>query len=250
MNGIGYNWCYCRITDKAIINYGNIDLLSRFILHADRRVRDLGIRLSLSNDFDELLEINQANSDSWYDLLPTVDHRYSTLTPETAFWVRGEDEGGKVVLTRAGRLFDLRGANLAEHLSSLRLFYDEPMDHQNAMCACEAPSANYMTGRMAISTGVWHHPDLRRRGRAGVILTGLMSRLFNALFVAQWDVAYTFGLMDDERVGRGLARANALPHAEPGITFQADAAAEAHRMSLVWFTRAEVEEDLRRAVVR
>lgn len=101
-----------RLPDQINVNFGPAEAAGQSILLTDRRVRDIGIRLSLSFDFDELLRANRSNSKDWYALPPMFDSTYNELGVDNAFWLRGIDRHGDVVLTHAVRLYVWRGTDL------------------------------------------------------------------------------------------------------------------------------------------
>src|SRR5258708_17571074 len=90
-----------RLPDALTIKYGPGPLLGRFVLAADRAVRRRGITLRVRHDFDELVNINKyyVARDMWYPLLDAFNPRCADLTPETAYWISGENEAGEVVVT-------------------------------------------------------------------------------------------------------------------------------------------------------
>ena len=60
--------------EDLTVEHGPVDLFGRFFLKADTALRQRGISLSFGT-FDELLEANQRNRDSWLALAPTFSQR-------------------------------------------------------------------------------------------------------------------------------------------------------------------------------
>ena len=89
-----------RLPDALTIKHGPAPLLAHYVLESDRQARDLGVRLGIRNDFDELVEINERESRSgtWYRLLILFDPRLTDLTPENSYWISGENDNGEIVL--------------------------------------------------------------------------------------------------------------------------------------------------------
>lgn len=121
---------------KLTIDHGPAELLDRFFQHADAAARARGLMLSFG-DMAELIEVNEANRDSWLPLFPTYDIRCNTIRPEEAFCILGRDRGGKVVATHAGRLFNLRFSNFHDLAQSLHLMYEHPDRSKRPGETCE-----------------------------------------------------------------------------------------------------------------
>src|SRR6187200_2390191 len=62
------------ITDITVES-GPVDLLGRFFLKADTAARRRGVTLSFAT-FEELIEVNRRNSDSWKRIISMYDPRY------------------------------------------------------------------------------------------------------------------------------------------------------------------------------
>src|SRR3954454_21274448 len=96
-----------RLPDALTIKHGPARLLSRFVLEGDKAARRAGLRLRLRHDFDELAWLNkqQASNGSWFRLVDAYNPEYTTLSPENAFWISGEDENGELAACWAARVF-------------------------------------------------------------------------------------------------------------------------------------------------
>lgn len=227
-----------RLPDQVTIQHGPRDLLSAFFLVADRLARERGVRLSVSTDFDELLAVNRANRASWESLLPAVDPRYHRFVADAAFWLRGVDAAGRVVLTRACRRVDLGSGNLHDELTSLRLFYDPRIGGgaPDELLFCDCPSAHQLHGLISFQAGGWHHPDYRSKG-----LSAISSRIVKALALTMWDVREWISLVDDPLVLH-LLPAYGVTTAEPGIEWRRYG--ETVRMHMLRMTVAELLPNL------
>src|SRR5687767_6124106 len=89
-----------RLPDQITLVHGPHAILGRFLLLADRAARDRGVYLTLEDDFDALLELNEANRAHWHPLAPSFDPRYSAVSGENGFWIVGRNEDGDAVLTQ------------------------------------------------------------------------------------------------------------------------------------------------------
>ena len=96
-----------RLPDALTVKYGPAPLLSKFVIEGDKAVRQMGIRLRLRHDFNELVDINKrlVAEGIWYPLINMFDPEYTSLLPENSYWLSGEDDDGNIVLTWAARVF-------------------------------------------------------------------------------------------------------------------------------------------------
>src|SRR6516165_6894454 len=93
-----------RLPSQLKIEYGPASLLGRFFLWADTAARDRGVTLAFAT-FQDLVEANRANSDSWLPLLPAFDPALGGAGPETGFVIIGRNKQGEVVATQAARFY-------------------------------------------------------------------------------------------------------------------------------------------------
>lgn len=228
-----------RLPDQVVINHGPRDLLATFFLQADRMARDRGVRLSISHDFDELTAVNCENRASWDALLPTIDPARHALTQETAFWLRGTDDDGRVVLTRGCRRLDLERSSLHDELTSLRLFYGRAGRGAapEEFCVCTAQLAADVRGVISFQAGAWHDPRFRGKG-----LSAISARVVKALAYTTWAVDQWVSLVDDALAPK-LIPAYGITQAEPGIEWRRYG--ESIHMHILRMTRAEFLDDLR-----
>src|SRR5438067_5610401 len=107
-----------RLPDALTVKHGPAPLLSRFVLQGDRAVRDMGIRLRLRHDFDELVYINreQVARGDWFPLVGMFDPKQTDLSAENSFWLSGENEAGEIVLTWAARVFHWPESTLEDNV--------------------------------------------------------------------------------------------------------------------------------------
>ena len=92
-----------RLPDALTIKHGPARLLATFVLQGDKAARQIGIRLRLRHDFDELLYINreQVAHGTWFRLVNHLNPEYSDLSPENSYWISGENEQGDIPLQLA-----------------------------------------------------------------------------------------------------------------------------------------------------
>lgn len=220
--------------------FGPLPLLDRFFTAAETAADDLGILLTIEQDFDALLAFNQTQRESWYPLTPMYDPRLNRLTPENSFWISGRDRQGDIVATQCARFYDWRGTDFKAEFESLRLAYGDPEAARlpAEVATCAAPSAGRVTGPVVFSGAGWYRPDYRGKG-----LSGLLPRISRALALTRWDTDFTYSFVEPKLVEKGIAARYGYTHIEPGIewlnSFRGSCA-----FCLLWMPRDELLEDL------
>jgi len=96
-----------RLPDALTIKHGPARLLAKFVIEGDKAARQMGLRLRLRHDFDELVHLNKEEiaRGNWFRLVNMFNPEYSDVSPENAFWVSGEDQDGEIAVTWAGRVY-------------------------------------------------------------------------------------------------------------------------------------------------
>lgn len=181
------------ITDITV-EHGPPDLLGRFFLKADTAARERGLTLSFGT-FEDLLQVNGQNRDSWKPLTTIYDHRTCPqgLAPDRAFCILGRDERGKVVATHAGRLFDVEDDNTLYDIAvGLHLFYDDPekMKNPGERCEVTASIAKSIRGKLLVNGAVWYHPSYRKLNMAKII-----PRVARAYAYTHWKIDHSMGIV-------------------------------------------------------
>lgn len=196
------------------MNFGPADAIGRVVLATDFAVRNLGIRLSLSTDFQELAHVNAANRNDWYPLMPNFDPRHSAVHEQNAFWLRGIDSQGDVVLCHAVRLYVFGATTLKEELESLRFYYDRPdIALANGMSIdVTAPIASRINRRVSYSGALWVRRDFRGGG-----LARLITPLSRALALTRWFPSYHTCILMQPTVENGMAGVYGYDHLEYAI---------------------------------
>jgi hypothetical protein len=190
-----------RLPDQLEIKFGPIEQLGRFVLRADRKLRDHGIRLTLSSDFEELRELNaQHRKNDWFALPPMFDPVFAKIGPDNAFWLKGIDHAGETVLAHAMRLYVWRDSTLKEEAESLRMLYDVAIDTPGARGEVSAPIASLMTGRVGYMGALWLRSEFR-----GKKLASTISPLTRAIGLARWYPSMICSLVSTASVDNGRA---------------------------------------------
>lgn len=230
-----------RLPDQITINHGPREQLGRFFLEADKAARDRGVTLSLSTDFEMLREVNARNQGSWHGLAPSFDCAYGGINRDCGFWLIGRDRKGDIVTTQAARYFSMRHENLEDYLTSLRLFYPDPGRQKlpEESCSVEAAAARAIRGHVVYSGGTWIHPDYRKR-----LMPMILPRISRALALTLWDTDYTFSMVSQALVSKGVAKAYGYSQVEPGIRWMNSATEVRLEGVLVWMGRQELLADM------
>ncbi|SRR5579871_1395011 len=202
------------------------------VLAADRQ-----IAFSVSQDFDELLEVNKSNRDSWDPLMPQFHPDYFDARTAPAFWVKGVNRNGRVVAALSYRRFDLPpGKTLPDALVDLSLFYDDPAKagvHERVQCSVPVPP---VAGSFALSGALWIHPPSR-----GLGLHSLMWPIGRSITYDLWDVPLVFALVEDVPKMQSVLR---FENVVGGIKWSNSYVGSHFDLTLVSWTREKIAADV------
>lgn len=186
--------------------------ISRFLRVYDEAAAQKGIKLSIGFDFQEYVSITRA--------LPTKKPTYPNFRPDRSpiksgegYWMIGIDKNGEVALVEAARLYDLSHTNFAEHLESLKMFYADPATHAHPQdrCACIAPSAKKIAGKVAYHGDFWLRKDFRGQG-----MPMIMAAVLRGVSFAMWVPDFVVGLAERWLLDKGVLAQYGHAHHEPG----------------------------------
>ncbi|WP_375784810.1 hypothetical protein ACE10Z_34760 [Bradyrhizobium sp. Pha-3] len=186
--------------------------VSRFLQVYDDAAAQKGIKISIGVDFDEYVAITGAT--------PTKKRTYPSFRPDRSpiksgdgYWIIGVDKNNEIALTDAARLFDLSQSNFAEHLQSLEAFYANPTMHAHPQdrCACRAPSAKKITGRVAYHGDLWVRRDFRGKG-----LAKITAAIAHGVSFAMWAPDFLCSLVASFSMDKGLVSQYEMLHRESG----------------------------------
>lgn len=190
-----------RLPDQLEIKFGPIEALGRYILRADRALRDHGIRVSICTDFGEFLETNRRKRGrDWFSPLPCFSPEYCTLDERNAFWLKGVNQAGDTVMSHAIRLYVWPNTTMKAEVESLRFLYDVVPDAPDARGEATAPMAAKMSGRVGLMGSLWLDPDYR-----GGKLAATISPLTRAVALARWLPDYCCSIVFQTGVDKGRA---------------------------------------------
>jgi hypothetical protein len=225
---------------RITVTHGPVEVVAPFFLKADECARARGIRLSFAS-FEQLLEVNAANQQSWYPLVRTFDPRFSELNPKNSFCVIGRDQVGEVVAVAAGRRFDWGNNGFAEEASSLKLFYQDPDKDREPgeRCVLTEGLGSNLIGSVGWGGGAWYRPDYR-----GIQLPNLFSRIVRMYGYAIWGTDFYAGMMSETVLKRGLNEKTGHAHVGWEMLIM-NAPVVAPRFALVWMSKDELLDDAR-----
>lgn len=169
-------------------------LLGRFFLRGDQLLRDAGLVLRVAGA-QELLEVNEANRDSWAPLLPNIDPNEYPAEPDDILSTICYAKNGDAVATMATRRYDMADTTLQVESDSLRFYYGPRAEEMRKTIGFEltAPCAPHITGRVSYLAALWIRPDHRKLGA-----TRIVPKLCRYLSYAQWPYDYeVFGTLWD-----------------------------------------------------
>src|SRR5579864_4073666 len=226
-----------RLPDQVYIKREPRTHLADFFLAADRYALERGVKLSISEDFDELLAVNQRNSDSWMSLIPTVSPEFNDMSRHKAFWLKGAcARTGEVVLARAARCYDLPpGRTMHDLLLDMRIFYDWPdqaRPYEHIVSHCMTPRA--ITGRFAFSVAGWHHPSVRKLN-----LSAVAPRVVRAWAYNEWAPSLFTSLVEDHATEKAT-RSYRMRNQETGIHWIGGPMHEHLELTLLWMRPQEL----------
>jgi hypothetical protein len=214
------------------------ELSKAAIRRATTLAANRGITFSLSEDFDELLALNEHNRNSWDPLMPQFHPDYFDVRRSPAFWIKGVDHAGKVVAARGYRRFYLpEDTTLHDSLVDLSFFYDEPgKARPNERLLSEAIMPRCVSGSFAFSGALWIHPGARRLG-----LASLMWPIGRAITYDLWDVPLLLALVEDAPKMRVVL---GFENMEAGIRWSGSYVGPEFHLTLVWWTRDKIFDDV------
>jgi hypothetical protein len=227
--------------DQLQLRHGPVAQLGRFFLLADQAVRDLGLYLQLHHDMQSLAEVYpHVLPGRTLPVLPIFHPDHSDLSADTAFWISGHDETGRVVATQAARLFDMTHTTVAEEFRSLRMYFRDPAPHQAAGMRCEVdcPPAEELSGRLVYSGGAIYHTKVRGKG-----LSRILPRISRALAYSMWNTEHTFGLVEKVLVEKNVHISYGYTNVSPEIRMLGSNRGDVY-FDMVWMDPQEMLADL------
>jgi hypothetical protein len=235
-----------RLPDQVTLIYGPHQTIGRFILLADSAVRKRGIYLSLEDDFDALLELNEANRAHWHPLAPTFDPRHGAVHAGNGFWICGRNERGEAVLTQVVRHFEMADTTLSVELESLRVFYPDPkrQSRPGESCDSSAEAARRISGSVVYSGGTWFRPDFRGHGLASIV-----PRLGRSIALSRWNIDHAFSLVQRKLVEKGIARRYGFRRVEYAVNWRNSTAGDHIEFALVSIDKDDFLFDLETTMV-
>jgi hypothetical protein len=229
-----------RFTEELRVQFGPTHELGAFFLEGDRTLSEMGVRLYVSHDLRRLFEVNRRHLDSWAPLMPAFDPAHSDLRADGSFMFELRDESGDIIATQVSRLVDLTGTNLKSELEQLRLFYRDPVNEAGPAERIEVTSAKAaeLTGRIALTGGLWYRPDWRGKG-----LSRVLPRMTRAFAYTSWNIGCAISFVEQSAIDHGIITHYGLPDTEPWIKIR-DSYRPAVDLLLTWRHGPDIAEDV------
>ncbi len=146
--------------------------------------------------------MNEINRSDWYPLTPNFDVRHSAVDERNAFWLKGINAQGDVVLCHAVRLYVFSTTTLKDELETMRFYYERPETAiaNGASVEVAAPIASIIKKRVSYSGALWIRRDFRGGGLAGPI-----TALSRTLALTRWYPSYHTCILMQPAVEGGMA---------------------------------------------
>ncbi len=221
------------------IQHGPADLLGRFFLMADFALRHLGVTLSFGT-FDDVMDTNRENRDSWPSIVPTFDPKNGLCAPDRTYVLIGRNASGKIVTVQSTIVFDWTATNFKIEAESMRLFYAQPEMRQRTeeTCHISAPSALLLTGTVAFLGAGWWHPSMRGR-----LLGSILARVSRAYAYTRWKTDLSMAFNSEKLIARGFPTRNGYQHIELGVSLRNFELGD-YNGGIVWITADELFSEL------
>ena len=232
------------LIDGITIFHGPRAGLAKFFLQADEDARRVGVSLRLHRTLDSLIYANQALESVWgAPMIPTLNPRYSALTPDNSFWISGHDSRGRVVATQAARVFDMSNTNVFEEMRSFRLLYDNPAPILAGGARFDIEdeavhAASSVTGKVLYSGGAWYRPDFRGRG-----LSFILPRISRCLGYTRWQTNWTMSMVEPVLVKKMVHGRYGYTQHAPLITLRNSYRGDV-RFHFIWMAAEQLLADL------
>lgn len=229
-----------RFTEELRVKYGPKHEIGLFLLQGDRALSEMGVRLYVSHDLRRLYEVNRRHLDSWAPLMPVFDPDRNDIDASHAFMFELHDARGEIVATQVSRLLDLTGSSLKTEMEHLRIFYRDPASQAGASERIEvtAPKAADITGRVALSGGLWYRPDWRGKG-----ISRVMPRMTRTFAYTAWDTDYVISFVEQGPVDHGILNQYGLPGSEPWVKIR-DSYKPKTDLLLTWRHKPDIAADV------
>ena len=224
--------------DNARVVHGPAPIIGRVFLKAEQALRERGITLSFAS-FEELVEANRSNSDTWRPLLPIFDPDFGGLDPRNSYCLLGRNSRGEVVASQGGRLYQWGDTNFFDEAASMRLFYPDPSRPAPPTegVVITAERTKQISGQVVFSGAGWYRPDYRKKD-LGVIL----SRVSRALAYTRWKTDATVTIMAEGVFKGGFPERAGYTNFDWELNLK-NFAVGTVRTAVLWMSEAQMLED-------
>ena len=226
------------LTDVRI-DYGPREELARFFLTADAALREKGIALGFGT-FEELVETNRRNRDSWLPIVPSYDPANGLCDLDKGYVLIGRNLVGEVVVAQGTIVFDWTDTSFKDEAESMRIFYASPERRSRLQerCIVTAPSAASISGRVALHGAAWWHPSVRGR-----LVGALVARVSRLYAYTRWSTDLSLAINSEKLIAGGFPKRNGYRHIERGVAFRNFEMGD-YDGGIVWIREDELFDEL------
>lgn len=223
--------------------------LSRFVSNALDHLGTHGLTFEIADTPEALRELYAIHRDpeaKWLGPPACIDPDCNDLHAGNALAVMGRDQSGRIVVTRAARLYDLRwGQTLYDHLTTLLWLYPDPAGMRHPGERFEFAdgggiAARAITGKVNFAIAGWHHPDYR-----GHRFSAIMSPLVRALAMMRWQPDYFCSIVPTLIAG-SMFRHYGFAGREKGVVWTHSRNFERSEQDMMFMTAAAAERQILR----
>lgn len=213
--------------------------ICRHLAAFERRAAQHGVAVRMEHNFEALLALVEATPKR-APLTPIFDCRYSDVSGDNAFWLKGTDRDGGLVQMQAVRVDDLEGETLTDHLKRRRQLYMSPhipgLPSESDFDSCVY--TRRITGRVCYHGEVWIAPDGPWRGTD---LVSIFSGLAFGLALLRWRPDYMYGMTATALVRKGIVAKYGYYHMHPrGIRWRLASADASFDEWFAWMSQEDL----------
>jgi hypothetical protein len=230
------------LTNVDTIVAPEVELLGAYFLRLNALLKRHGLAMAVDDDMSAFDRVCRETG----KFMPNVFNPAALpIGPRQAIWMSVEDRAGQRVATFAARLFELGARSLGDWLSTLSLFYGQPIrdmpSGERLVLGEEADGyATSVRGRCTYIGGLWLAPAWRGR----TALAELVTTAGCALALSRWDAAPMISIAEDEVYAKNAAKYR-FDEAHGGVRWLRPHKPERSRMWLLGRTRRAVVDDVR-----
>jgi len=187
--------------------------LSLYIDDLVRQAAELDVKIDICDNFKELQELVET-TEGRAPLTPVFDWRYSNISSENGFWIKGTSSSGQLVHMQAARIDTTEGKSLADYLREQASLYLSP--HIPAIAEHSTFDTCWWMleskGKVCYHGEIWISPHDGFRGRG---LARILPRIVPPIAYRKWQPDCFYGMMAPKLAERGMSAQYGYSHYHP-----------------------------------